>query len=111
VRREDFVAIFPRGRNAGKNVLQLPRRNALDLTLVNDDAELFLLGQIADALKHGNPESGHVAREDVVHVEVRGGVKQRVVQRVLDGVWRGYEIEHEANRVFDVIVKRRAGVN
>ena len=42
---------------------------------------------------------------------MRGGVKQRVVQRVLDGVGGGGEIEDITDRILDVIIQRRAGVD
>ena len=53
----------------------------------------------------------HVAREDVVHVELRGGEQQGVVQRVLNRVGRGREIENIRNRVVNVVIQRRARVD
>ena len=54
---EQLVAVFARGGDLRENVLQLARRDALHLALVNDDAEMLLLGQIADALPARHPES------------------------------------------------------
>jgi hypothetical protein len=36
-----------------ENILQLARRTALDIALLDDDAEVLLFGQVGHALLHG----------------------------------------------------------
>ena len=58
---ERLVAVFARGGDARKDVRQLPRRDVLQLAVVNHDAELLLVGELADALLDGVLKAGHVA--------------------------------------------------
>jgi len=50
---ERLVAVHAGLGDLRENLLQLARRLALDIALFDDDAELFLFGQVNHAISHG----------------------------------------------------------
>ena len=94
-----------------ENLLQLSRRLALDIALLDDDAELRLVGQINHARSHGLFEFVLTLEQDVVHVEICGGEEQGVVEQICDCLRGVCEIEDVAYRVVNVVAQRGAGVD
>src|ERR1019366_5970946 len=102
-------------------VLQLSRRDAQHLHLVNGHAEMVALGEIGYAPVDGVLKPGDVAGEDIVHVEARGGEDEGVVGGVLQGVGNAGQGEHLVGaageiedgraRVVNVIQNRGPGVD
>ena len=84
---------FWRAGDHRKHILQLARRDALHLTLVNGHAEMLAFGEFADAPDDGVLKTGDVAGENVVHIEARGGEDEGVVHCVLHGVGNAGEVE------------------
>ena len=70
---------------------------------------------LLDQLRRSPPdrflESRDVAGQNLVHLELRGGPQQGVIERVLHRVGGVHEVEHIADRLVDPVGQRGARVN
>ena len=79
--------------------------------MLDQDAKVLRFHRLRRAAAHGLLEAGNVAGENVVHLEARGGVEQRIVHGILDGVGGVDEGENVSNGLLDAVGQGGLRVN